>query len=170
MLRHEKFSSIGNQLTHRVNAGKLYKTNRRIDEIVVHCSASPQDRNDDAFTIDKWHIDRFDSGIGYHYIILPNGAIQKGRWVDYPGAHTKGNNRYTIGICFIGGMVLNDITTQQLRSLRNITRLLISDTMYGLLPENIKGHNECRGHKNRGCPMMNVDMIREFGVSDFVSS
>jgi len=158
--RHIKFSSIGNQLTQQVNADKLYKTDRKITDIIVHCSASPQNRDDDVYTIDKWHIDSFGSGIGYHYVILPDGTIQKGRWVDYPGAHAKGFNKHTIGICFIGGMEYNDITLQQLKAVKTLTKLLISDSMYKLLPEAIKGHNELPGHSTRGCPMTDIDEIR----------
>jgi len=159
-IRHKKFSSIGHQLTQQVEAGKLYKTDRKITNIIIHCSASPQDRSDDVYTIDKWHIDSFGSGIGYHYVILPNGTIQKGRWVDYSGAHAKGFNQNTIGICFIGGMEYSDITPQQLKAVKMLTKLLISDSMYKLLPEAIKGHNEFPRHYSRGCPMTDIDKIR----------
>ena len=105
MSRHQKFSSIGKDLTASVAKGKLYKTSRVIRGIGVHCSFSPQGRGDDAHDVDNWHQQRWrNSGLGYHYVILEDGTIQKGRWVDYPGAHVKDHNKDTIGIVRIGGM------------------------------------------------------------------
>ena len=109
-MRHEKFSSVGRDLTDEIESGQTYITKKRkITSIAVHCSDSPQGRGDDAFAIDHWHIERWgrNSGIGYHYVVLENGIIQKGRWVDYPGAHIAGYNSNTIGICRIGGKGIN---------------------------------------------------------------
>jgi len=150
-MRPKNFSSIGNILTRQVTAGKLYKTKRPIKSIAIHCSASPQNRGDDARTIDKWHLDNGWSGLGYHYVILPDGTIQKGRWVDAEGAGVYKHNRNTIHICFIGGMKYDDITPQQVKAIKELGSLLVS--MYKLTPKDIKGHNEYKGHHSRGCPM-----------------
>lgn len=163
-MRAKKFSSVGKDLTAEFASGITYKTNRNITSIAVHCSFSPQGRGDDAHTIDDWHKERWGSGIGYHYVVLEDGTIQKGRWVDSPGAHVKGHNRNSIGICRIGGKdhegnAIHDITNKQIVALRTITSLLISDKMYGLLPDDIKGHNEYP-NINKGCPLMNMDILR----------
>ena len=162
--RHKKFSSIGRNLSSEIQAGKTYKTNRNITSIAVHCSFSPQGRGDDAKTIDTWHKKRWGTGIGYHYVVLEDGTIQKGRWVDYKGAHTKGHNKKSIGICRIGGMrkdgtAKEDVTREQMRSLRVLTHLLID--MYDLKLSDIKGHNEYP-KVNKSCPLMNMNMLRDF--------
>jgi len=167
MSRHIKFSSIGRKLNAEINMGFTYKTERKITSIAIHCSYSPQGRGDDAYTIDKWHLKRWgkNSGIGYHYIVLEDGTIQKGRWVDYAGAHVKRRNSNSIGICRIGGMdndgnSILDATPMQILSIQKLTRLLISDEMYSLLPEDIKGHNEYPGI-NKSCPLMDMEEIRK---------
>lgn len=159
-MRDKKFSSIGRVLNPEVNMGFTYKTERTIKEIVLHCSASPQGRGDDAHTIDRWHLGNGWSGIGYHYVVLEDGTIQKSRWADSIGAHVKGHNKYTIGICWIGG-TKNDATPAQIKSLKMLSMLLISDKMYKLLPEVIKGHNEYAGYHNRGCPMLTKKQFEE---------
>ena len=159
MSRHEKFSSIGRVLNPEVNMGFTYKTNRKIKSIAVHCSASPQGRGDDAHTIDQWHRERFGSGLGYHYVILEDGTIQKGRWADYAGAGIYGSNYGTLHICFIGGVKYEDITDAQKKSLRKLSMVLL--TMYDLKPEDVKGHNEYPKHSSRGCPMTNMTEFRE---------
>jgi len=160
-----KFSSIGRNLTEEVYLGYTYKTNKRkIDSIIVHCSDSPQGRGDDVHDIDRWHLQRWGSrsGVGYHYVILEDGTIQKGRWVDAIGSHVRGHNAHSIGICRIGGMDKNgkqvhDATESQYRSLRKLTHLLVE--LYGLKSSDIKGHNELNRHKS--CPLLDIDIIRK---------
>jgi len=167
MSRHIKFSSIGRKLNAEISMGFTYKTEHKITSIAIHCSASPQGRGDDAHTIDKWHLERWgkNSGIGYHYVIDEFGNIFKGRWVDYQGSHIKGYNRDTIGICRIGGMdnsgnEIEDATTLQLFAIKKLTNLLISNEMYKLLPNAIKGHNEYPG-VNKSCPLLTEEQLEE---------
>ena len=77
---------------------------RRINKIIIHCSATPEGREVNAETIDRWHRERGFSMIGYHYVIGLNGQIEEGRPEKMVGAHCKGHNGESIGICYIGGM------------------------------------------------------------------
>lgn len=81
---------------------------RRIDEIIIHCSDSPEGRNDKAEDIRKWHKQRGFSDIGYHYVIDLDGTVEKGRPIEQAGAHCTGHNRNSIGICYIGGAYWRD--------------------------------------------------------------
>ena len=70
-----------------------------IDMIVLHhADASSCTAKD----INWWHICRGYSGIGYHYFINKKGEIYKGRPDNTIGAHAKGYNSTSIGICFEG--------------------------------------------------------------------
>jgi N-acetylmuramoyl-L-alanine amidase len=88
---------------------------RKLTGIVVHCSATPQGKHFDVSDIDAWHkargwgvtVNGKRYSVGYHYIILLDGTIQEGRPIEKTGAHVKGHNTGTIGICYIGG-VSND--------------------------------------------------------------
>lgn len=88
------------------------RTSEDIKRIFVHCSDSTWG---DADIIDQWHKQKGWSGIGYHYVITNgiinygdkyhisvDGVIQGGRDVNIKGAHCKGNNYNSIGICLIG--------------------------------------------------------------------
>lgn len=77
---------------------------RKIDMIVIHCSATPEGKWFDEGDIDAWHKDRGFNGIGYHYIITLDGDVRAGRPESQIGAHAKGYNSNSIGICYIGGM------------------------------------------------------------------
>ncbi|WP_195408672.1 N-acetylmuramoyl-L-alanine amidase [Bacteroides congonensis] len=77
---------------------------RNIDSIIVHCSATKAGQDFTATDIDRWHRERGFNGIGYHYVIRLDGKLEKGRDVALPGAHCKGWNEQSIGICYIGGL------------------------------------------------------------------
>ena len=76
---------------------------RKIDKIIVHCSATKPSHDIDVKEVDKWHKKRGWSGIGYHFFIKRGGQIEIGRSLEKQGAHTKGHNKSSIGICYAGG-------------------------------------------------------------------
>lgn len=76
---------------------------RIVDLIVIHCSASREDRD---YTFDqcvKDHQARGFKGCGYHRFIRKDGTVHIGRNFDYSGAHVQGYNSKSIGICYEGG-------------------------------------------------------------------
>lgn len=77
---------------------------REINKIIVHCSATREGQDISAATIRDWHLGRGWSDIGYHFIIGLDGRIEYGRPVEKPGAHTRGHNKRSIGVCYIGGV------------------------------------------------------------------
>ena len=85
----------------------------RTDYIVIHCSATPPSAHVDAKEIDRWHRQKGWLKIGYHFVITRDGVLQKGRDLDEVGAHVKGYNHKSIGICMVGGSMADDRTTPQ---------------------------------------------------------
>lgn len=76
---------------------------RRIDKIIIHCTATPEGRPVTVREVDRWHKQRGWKGIGYHYLIGLNGEVWEGRPVDQVGAHCEGHNANSIGVCYVGG-------------------------------------------------------------------
>ena len=77
---------------------------RKIEKIIVHCSATPEGKHYSVATIRKWHLKRGWRDIGYHFVIDLEGNVEEGRPIEMTGAHTKGENFDSIGICYIGGV------------------------------------------------------------------
>ena len=79
---------------------------RSITLIVVHCSAVKPDQLSSAAQIDTWHRNdrHYKFGIGYHYVIRRNGDIEPGRPEYMIGAHCQNHNKYSIGVCYEGGL------------------------------------------------------------------
>lgn len=65
---------------------------RKIDRIVIHCSASPDNRDIGAEEIRQWHKSQGWKDIGYHWVIRRDGTIEQGRKEFDIGSHVKGFN------------------------------------------------------------------------------
>ena len=129
---------------------------RAIDKIIIHCSATPEGRDDKTSDIKQWHTAKGWSDIGYHYVIELDGSVNMGRDIDRIGAHVRGENTGSIGICYIGGMDKEMISPKDTRNAKQKEALkcLISDlkSTYGALT--VHGHNEY--DSNKACPSFDV--------------
>ncbi len=103
---------------------------RKTRYIVVHCSASGPDSDIGVDEIRDWHINRNGwRDIGYHAVIRRDGQIEFGLHFDEAGAHVKGQNYQSVGVCLVGGLDLtgkasNNFTAVQLESLRWLIAVL----------------------------------------------
>ena len=104
----EDGDSDTDQYPHRTgNNGWCIKLHvmRTITLIIIHCSAVKPDQLSSAAQIDTWHRERgFKLGIGYHYVIRRDGTRELGRPEWMIGAHCRGHNEHSIGVCYEGGL------------------------------------------------------------------
>ena len=117
---------------------------RTINEIIVHCSATPEGRDYTIAQIRQWHLQRGFRDIGYHYVIYRDGTIHTGRPVAQAGAHCTGHNAHSIGVCYVGGVAKDNKTPKdtrteaQKKSLANLLKRL-----HELYPKaTLHGHRE----------------------------
>ena len=135
-----------------------------IKYIVIHCSATPNGQDFSAEDINRWHVNRGWSEIGYHFIIRRDGRIEVGRDLDERGAHVKGHNTDSWGICLIGGPGTggadNDFTVDQWRALNDL--LIVMKRM--AINAEIKGHRDFPGVAKE-CPCFDVErFVQEYGL------
>jgi len=143
---------------------------RKIDTIVVHCSATAYGNRS---LFKRWHKKRGWDDIGYHYVILnayplkkswenktpdlnSDGRIEKGRPVGIPGAHVRLHNENTIGICLVGD---RNFTSGQFGSLKKLIHKLKKEFNI----TSVKGHYEFDTAKEQGktCPNIDMDWLRK---------
>ena len=131
---------------------------RKIDEIIIHCSATEAGKDFKAKDIDKWHKAKGWNGIGYHFVIDIDGTVEAGRPVEKQGAHCLDHNATTIGICYIGGLVNKKPTDTRTDAQRQALRNLVAALRH-CYPTIVKvsGHNQ---YANKACPCF--DVTREF--------
>lgn len=133
---------------------------RKLLKGIIHCDASNIAAHDDIEVIDGWHKERgfkfFDDKlgkqrhVGYHFYIKSDGTLQYGRPLWKVGAHCKGYNMDSIGIC-LHGKVSADFTREQYIALADLVAHLMQ----------VCDINEFRPHsyydsKKAHCPGFNV--------------
>lgn len=128
---------------------------RKINKIIVHCSATREGQNVDVDTIRRWHvIERGWSDIGYHFVITLNGEVKEGRPLERSGAHCKGYNKSSIGICYVGGCD-NGMNPKDTRTEKQKEALI--DVITGLKQEYpdavVYGHSD---FSSKACPCFNA--------------
>ena len=86
---------------------KLKKSTRKINWLVIHCTATNPIYDFSAKDINAWHKKLGWAEIGYNYVIRLDGTIENGRCVNKVPSHVKGYNSNSIGISYVGGVDAN---------------------------------------------------------------
>ena len=133
---------------------------RRIDEIIIHCTATPEGKEYHNTDIDKWHKAKGWKCIGYHYVITLDGKIEKGRPDAEVGAHCVGHNAHSIGVVYVGGVdkyfkAKDTRTDAQKEAMWELLRQLLIKYPNA----NVHGHNE---FSSKACPCFDVQ--KECGI------
>jgi N-acetylmuramoyl-L-alanine amidase len=127
---------------------------RKLDRIILHCTATPEGRHVDVDTIRVWHKARGWSDVGYHFFIYIDGSVHSGRDVSKTGAHVSGHNATTIGVVYVGGTdaagkAKDTMNAAQETAFVNLVKHLRDQ--YG--PLTLHGHNE---YAAKACPSFKV--------------
>lgn len=92
---------------------------RDINQIIIHCADTPVGMDIGVEEIRRWHVEGNGwSDVGYHWIIRRDGTLEKGRHESVAGAHVRGHNAQSIGVCMVGGKHDCNFTWLQWRALR----------------------------------------------------
>jgi N-acetylmuramoyl-L-alanine amidase len=127
---------------------------RTINSIIVHCTATKALQHFNVNDVRRWHQQRGFSDIGYHYVVLVDGTIENGRSLSEVGAHCKGHNAHSIGVCYVGGLNAKGApadtrTPAQRKALRQLLTLLKQQ----FPATTIHGH---RDFATKPCPCFNA--------------
>ena len=138
MLHHSKLQ-FNEELVSREDHGTKF--------IVIHHSevTTPHTVKD----IHQWHLKHGWAGIGYHYYIRKDGEIYEGRPHDSVGAHAKGHNKESVGVCFEGDFNKETMNDKQL----NASVMLLSLLSLAYDDAEILGHHKLDNEKT--CPGKN---------------
>ena len=141
---------------------KLVKSARKITEIIVHCTATPEGRNFTVADIRAGHLARGFVDIGYHYVIYLDGSVHEGRNIHQTGAHCTGHNQNSVGISYVGGVEADGRTPKDTRTREQKAALvtLLADLckLYKLPVTRIFGHYQ---FANKACPSFRIEPLRD---------
>lgn len=125
---------------------------RFINEIIVHCTATPEGRAVTVAEIDSWHKARGWSGIGYHRVVGLKGERWAGRPIEAIGAHCEGHNTGTIGVVYVGGLTADGRNAKDTRT--ETQKIALREELLDLQRRfpaivRISGHNQ---YAAKACP------------------
>lgn len=78
-------------------------TENTIKFLVVGCSETPEYRDIGLVEIDRMDRQAGKFSCGWHRVIRRDGTVENGRHNWQVGSHTRGHDKYSIGICLVGG-------------------------------------------------------------------
>lgn len=135
---------------------------RKFDEIIVHCTATPEGR---VVTVDDLRHQHVDingwDDVGYHYVVYSDGTVAEGRPVEKAGAHCRGHNENTIGVAYTGGLLrdgktpADTRTPEQRKALEELLGKLVK--IYGI--RKISSHSD---YAAKACPCFDASAEYRF--------
>ena len=140
---------------------KNFKERKETKYIIVHCSATRPSQDFGVREIRQMHRERGFLDVGYHYIIKRNGDIENGRKETQLGAHCKGLNDVSVGVCLVGGIDESgkpeaNFTEDQMKALKLLLMMLQETYLYA----DIRGHHDFAA---KACPSFHVKHWIETG-------
>lgn len=129
---------------------------RKIDLIVIHCSATRMTRPFPPEALEACHRSLGFLTTGYHYYITRDGVIHPCRPEEMAGAHARRFNAHSLGVCYEGGLdaqgrPADTRTEAQKRSMLQLIGRLKADYPRA----DIVGHRDLPGVR-KACPCFDV--------------
>ena len=131
---------------------KDWATNNKPEYLIVHHSGGTDaypladTSHHTAQIMESWHLSKGWDGLGYQYVIHKDGEVWKGRPEHRNGAHARGYNTKSIGICLSGNFDATNPTDAQVESLTKLLQEL--SEKYNVPLKNIIPH---RNVANKTC-------------------
>lgn len=132
---------------------------RKINEIIVHCTATVEGKDFKAADIDRWHKAKGWNGIGYHHVVDLDGTVEPGRPESEVGAHCLKHNKNSIGVVYVGGLASDGKTPKDTRTPQQKAALvkLLTELKRRYPNATIHGH---RDFAAKACP--SFDATKEY--------
>ena len=135
-----------------------FKKIKSLDYLIIHCSATKPTQEVGAKEISEWHRQRGFLAIGYHYVIRRDGSLEFGRPPMTVGAHAKGYNDVSMGICLSGGVDSqgnheNNFSKSQFRTLETLVKTI--PELLGVEGVQVVGHRDLPD-VSKDCPCFDV--------------
>ena len=144
---------MGNALLH----SSQYQNYRRIDLIVIHCSATRCDRPFPLEAVIACHRARGFATVGYHYYVTRDGTVHAGRPLYQEGAHATGYNKHSIGVCYEGGLnARGDPADTRTAAQKDTLRMLLQRLKTDYPHARIVGHRDLP-YVAKACPCFDAE-------------
>ena len=147
-------------LLSQVEDGTAMMSADSVRYIVLHCSATPCNRDYPVESLLRDHKVRGFRTVGYHFYIRRDGSVTQHRRLLEVGAHCRPFNRCSIGICYEGGLDEQG-NTKDTRTQRQTELIaLLMKKLLRLFPKaRICGHRDLPGTLPKDCPCLDTRAV-----------
>lgn len=116
---------------------------RKINKIVIHCSATNVNQDYTPERLTRDHKARGFSSAGYHFYIRQSGQRVAFRPIEQIGAHVEGQNANSIGVCYEGGIDKTGKTADTRNPQQKAALLSLLQELVKMFPDaKICGHRD----------------------------
>ena len=136
---------------------------RKINKLIIHQTATATGTVE---SITRYHKETLGwSDCGYHFLLTPDGVVHPARPVARVGAHSRGDNAHSIGICCVGAgdafpLDKGYMTSEMFRALLELTQGLL--LTYPMARMGLWGHDEMHSGivQGKSCPGFPTEVLR----------
>ena len=129
---------------------KNMNTRTSTERIILHHADAKTCSAED---IHRWHLANGWAGAGYHFLVRKDGTIYRLRPEDKVGAHAYGSNYNSIGVCFEGNYMEEDMPEVQKQAGKELVAYLknkYNKQQYRLIEMYVQPHaQETNSHLTR---------------------
>lgn len=134
---------------------------RKINRIILHCTANPTKTNmSDGEIIEMlrkvWRDDNHWQHVGYHYLVLPNGNVYRLADDNDVTNGAAGINHDSIHVAYYGGKLRDDITAKQVDVLTILLASLKFKYGVKVYPHSLFG--------NKACPNLSDPLLQKVRI------
>lgn len=157
----QDYCDRGDSLGRCVWCSVVHVVMRTITLIILHCSATREGQSFGFEDCRRDHIrHRGFRDIGYHYYIMRDGTVHRGRPLEQVGAHCRNHNRHSIGICYEGGLDAEGRAKDTRTEAQKVSLSALVGELKERFPQAlVVGHRELDPGKE--CPCFEVNKLRK---------
>lgn len=142
-----------------------------ITDLTVHCTATPQGRDNTAAEVTRWDIERFGQP-SYHGVCELDGEVVQTLRDDELGCHTAKRNSHNLGLSYVGGTTSLNSGAKPLDTRTSEQKAGMEAWIRRKLAEHpsivrIRGHRQWPG-VNKACPSFDVhEWLHSIGLGKY---
>jgi hypothetical protein len=142
----------------------------KIQFITIHCTATPEGRDNTAEEVTQRDIERFGQP-SYHYVFDIHGKVTRTLREDQRGAHTAGHNTGNLGLSYVGGTESLNAGGKPKDTRTDDQKREMEHTLRNLLMKHpdakVRGHRDWPGVA-KACPSFDVHgWLKEIGLERY---
>lgn len=146
----------------------IYATRKSTALIVLHCTETPEGKEQTVKDIDRLHRKRGLNGLGFHYLVHLDGAVSSGRPEEVVGAHAQNHNANSVAVAYVGGTDKSGAAKDTRTAAQKACLKALIEHLRKQYPEAaVVGHRDILQNNGRADPFKTLNECPCFEASEY---